>query len=169
VPSRVSRDTEGYLRNVPVVERVIKAPPERVFAVLADGWSYSDWVVGTAHIRGVDPGWPEPGTKLYYQAGLWPLTVSDSTLALESQPPSRLVLRPRLRMLAQVIVRFELQPVAADATRVTLTENIEQGPVRWVWTRVNDIAMHARNVESLRRLADLVERGTDGQRPADER
>ena len=52
---------------------------------------------------------------------------------------------------------------------MTLTENIEQGPVRWVWTRVNDIAMHARNVESLRRLADLVERGTDGQRPADER
>lgn len=151
-----------------MVERVIKAPPERVFAVLADGWSYSDWVVGTAHIRGVDPGWPEPGTKLYYQAGLCPLTISDTTLVLESQPPVRLVLRPRLRVLGHLTVRFDLAPVDTDATRVTLTENIEQGPVRWLWTKAYDLAMHARNVEALRRLADLAERAADGPRPAEE-
>lgn len=152
-----------------MVERVIKAPPERVFAVLSDGWSYSDWVVGTAHIRGVDPGWPEPGTKLYYQAGLWPLTLSDTTLVLESQPPARLVLRPRLRVLGELTVCFDLAPVDTDATRVTMAEHIEQGPVRWVWTKAYDLAMHTRNVETLRRLADLAERAADGQRLAEGR
>ena len=38
-----------------IVSRTIRARPEQVFAVLADGWSYSDWVDGTAHIRSVDP------------------------------------------------------------------------------------------------------------------
>jgi hypothetical protein len=38
---------------VAVTRRVIQAPADHVFAVLADGWTYSDWVVGTAHIRDV--------------------------------------------------------------------------------------------------------------------
>lgn len=145
-----------------VVERVIKASPERVFTVLADGWSYSDWVVGTGHIRDVDPGWPKPGTRLHYQAGVWPLSLNDTTLSVESQPPTRLVLRPRMRALGQLTVHIELSPAGPDGTRVRLTENLEQGPIRWFLTRLNDLAMHGRNVESLRRLADLAERRPNG-------
>ena len=70
-----------------------------VFAVLADGWSYSDWVVGTVHMRDVDaelaasrvPTAPQgrtladvaaghstvvaltPERRLKLNAGLWPL------------------------------------------------------------------------------------------------
>lgn len=36
------------------VSRVIAATPEQVFAVLAHGWSYSNWVTGTSHMRAVD-------------------------------------------------------------------------------------------------------------------
>jgi hypothetical protein len=32
------------------VSRIIRTAPGRIFAVLADGWSYASWVVGAAHI-----------------------------------------------------------------------------------------------------------------------
>lgn len=153
---------KGYGIDVAIVERVIKAPPERVFEVLADGWTYSDWVVGTSHVRAVNPGWPRPGTTLHYQIGIYPVSLKDSTVSLESQPPTRLVVRPRMRMLGSLVAHFELTPVGSDATRVRLTENVERGPMRWFLTKLNDLAIHGRNRESLRRLADLAERHPDG-------
>jgi hypothetical protein len=44
--------------GVSSTEYVINTTPDRVFAILADGWTYSDWVVGTAHIRDVDRDYP---------------------------------------------------------------------------------------------------------------
>ncbi|MFI9640652.1 SRPBCC family protein [Micromonospora sp. NPDC051925] len=52
-----------------IVEKVIDAPPQRVFDVLADGWTYSDWVVSTVHVRDVDAQWPRVGTRLHHRAG----------------------------------------------------------------------------------------------------
>lgn len=52
------------------VSRVIAATPEQVFAVLAHGWSYSNWVTGTSHMRAVDANWPQPGFKLHHAAGI---------------------------------------------------------------------------------------------------
>ena len=45
------------------VSRTIAPHPTGIFAVLADGWSYAGWVVGAAHIRGVDDGWPAVGAR----------------------------------------------------------------------------------------------------------
>jgi uncharacterized protein YndB with AHSA1/START domain len=146
---------------VAVVEGVIKAPPERVFAVLSNGWTFSDWVVGTSHIRAVDARWPEPGSRLHYQIGLYPLSLKDSTVSLESQPPRRLVIRPRVRWLGSLIVILELEPVGSDATHVRFTEDIEQGPLLWFRNKLNDLLIHGRNRESLRRLADLAEHRSD--------
>jgi uncharacterized protein YndB with AHSA1/START domain len=147
-----------------VVERVIEAPPEVVFAVLADGWTYSDWVVGTAHIRQVDPDWPSPGSKIHHTAGPWPLSLNDRTVVVESRPPSRLVMQPRLWPLGTLTVHIELTPVDAHATRVTIAEDFESGPMRWLRTKVNDIALHGRNREALRRLDDLATRRYAGIR-----
>lgn len=144
-----------------IVERVIQAPPERVFEVLANGWTYSDWVVGTSHIRAVNPDWPKPGTKFHYQIGMYPLSLKDSTTSVESNPPTRLVLRPRMRLLGSLIVHIDLTPVGSDATRVTMTEDFERGPLRSLRSKLNDLAIHGRNRESLRRLADLAERRPD--------
>lgn len=36
------------------VSHVIAASPPRVFSVLADGWTYSNCVTGTSHMRAVD-------------------------------------------------------------------------------------------------------------------
>ena len=130
--------------------------PERVFAVLADGWTYSDWVVGTAHIRDVDPDWPAPGTAIHHKAGPWPFSLRDTTVALDCEPPRMLLMAPRLWPLGAARVRLVLTPVGPATTRVQLTENVTAGPLRWLRTKVNDLALHWRNRESLRRLGDLA-------------
>jgi hypothetical protein len=40
------------------VSRVVGTPPRKVWAVLADEWSYPLWVVGATHMRNVDLEWP---------------------------------------------------------------------------------------------------------------
>jgi uncharacterized protein YndB with AHSA1/START domain len=150
-----------------VVERVIAATPEQIFAVLADGWSYSDWVVGTAHIRDVDSEWPDPGAHLYHKA-VWPLALRDNTVVVGSDPPHWIVMRAHLRPLGDLTVKFTLVPVDDVQTRVTLQEHFSGGPMGWIRTKVDDLLMHWRNKEALRRLDDLatrkVARSGGGQR-----
>jgi uncharacterized protein YndB with AHSA1/START domain len=140
-----------------VVERVIAATPEQIFKVLADGWSYSDWVVGTAHIRDVDADWPKPGSQLYHKAAV-PFSLKDKTVVVDSDPPHWILMRPRLRPLGELTVRFTLTPVNEVETRVTLEEHFAAGPMGWVRTKVDDLLMHWRNKEALRRLSDLATR-----------
>jgi uncharacterized protein YndB with AHSA1/START domain len=145
---------------VAIVQRTVRATPERVFAVLSNGWSYSDWVVGTAHIRDVDPHWPALGARLHHKAGPWPLSLWDSSEVLAVEKDQRLCLNARLWPLGEAIVDIRLAPSGDDATRVTIEEDFEQGPLRWLQNKVNDMILHQRNNESLRRLGDLAERGS---------
>jgi hypothetical protein len=138
--------------------RVIDATPDRVFSVLADGWTYSDWVVGTAHIRDVDPDWPRPGTEIHHKAGPWPVSVHDRSTVLEYEPGRALLLKVRLWPLGAGRVRLVLDPVGDRATRVTMIEQFTEGPLLGLRNKVNDVLLHYRNRESLRRLADIVTR-----------
>jgi len=144
--------------SVAVVERVIPAPPDQVFAVLKDAWSYSDWVVGTAHIRAVDPHWPAPGSRLYHKVGPWPVSVRDNSEVLACTEPTELVVRAKMWPLGEATVALKLVDTGDGGTRVTLAEEFRAGPLRWVQTKVNDLILHARNVETLRRLGDLAVR-----------
>ena len=141
-----------------IVESSIAARPEDVFAVLADGWTYSDWVVGTSHIRAVDDGWPRPGTVLHHKAGPWPLSIHDRTISVRCEPPSLLVVAPQLWPLGAATVTITLERLDADHTLVGMHEDFERGPLRWLRTSINDVALHYRNRESLRRLGDLARR-----------
>jgi uncharacterized protein YndB with AHSA1/START domain len=143
---------------VAIVQRTVQAPPEQVFAVLADGWTYSDWVVGTAHIRDVDPLWPQVGTKLHHKAGPWPLSLHDRSEVLAVVPNRSLTLRAGLWPLGAARVELKLDPAGNGATRVTMREDFEAGPLRTVRNKINDLLLHRRNIEALRRLADLAER-----------
>jgi hypothetical protein len=144
------------------VQRTIEALPDRVFAVLADGWTYSDWVVGTAHIRDVDPDWPAPGTRLHHKAGPWPLSLADSSTVLSCDLNKQLTVKAGLWPLGEATIRIELEPLGATATRVTMHEEFAAGPLQWLQNKINDLVLHRRNVEALRRLADLAEHGRDG-------
>jgi hypothetical protein len=141
-----------------VVEQTVATTPARVWAVLADGWTYSDWVVGTAHIRAVDPAWPAAGSRIHHKAGPWPLSIHDSTVAVASERPHTLFLRPRMWPMGEAEVRITLIEIDAGRTKIRLAEDFRAGPLRWARTKLNDLVMHRRNRESLRRLADLAVR-----------
>ena len=136
--------------------RLINASPDRVYAVLSDGWTYSDWVVGTAHIRDVDAGWPRPGTEIHHKAGPWPVSIRDRTTVLASEPGRTLVMKVRLWPAGAGEVRIDLEPVGPDATRVTMMEEFTEGPLLGLRNKVNDVFLHYRNREVLRRLDDLA-------------
>ena len=40
-----------------------------MFATLSDGWLYSNWVVGTSHMRAVEAEWPAAGSRLHHCLG----------------------------------------------------------------------------------------------------
>jgi uncharacterized protein YndB with AHSA1/START domain len=143
---------------VAIVQRTIQAPPDRVFAVLADGWTYSDWVVGTVHIRDVDDTWPEPGAELHHKAGPWPLSLKDSSTVLSMEKDRELTVRAGLWPLGEAIIKIVLEPVGVSATKVTMHEDFNAGPLLWVRNKINDLVLHRRNIESLRRLADIATR-----------
>jgi uncharacterized protein YndB with AHSA1/START domain len=141
-------------------ERVVDTTPEQVFAVLADGWTYSDWVVGSAHIRDVDSDFPSPGSRVHHKVGPWPLSVKDESVVLECEAPYLLLLKVKIWPLGAGKVKFTLTPVADHATRVTMIEEFVEGPLLVARNKVNDLALRGRNKESLRRLSDLATRRT---------
>jgi hypothetical protein len=135
----------------------VPASPDQVFAVLADGWSYSGWVVGNSHIRDVDPGWPSVGCRIHHSAGAWPLQIEDVSAVVSVQPGRSLELAARLWRFGTATVRFTLTPIAdGRETRVVLAEQGVRGPVGRIPVAIQRILLRPRNVETLSRLADLA-------------
>src|SRR5688572_16875848 len=120
---------------------------DRIFAVLADGWSYSDWVVGTAHIRDVDADWPAPGTEIHHKAGPWPFSVKDRSTCLDCQPGRSIVLKVHLWPMGAGVARIALEPLGPATTRVTLEEQFTEGPLLAARNKINDLLLHYRNRE----------------------
>lgn len=139
--------------------RVIGASPAAAYAVLADGWTYGQWVVGTSHVRAVDAQWPAAGSRLHHAVGPWPLVVRDHTQVQECQRGRRLLLTARGWPFGEAEVELILQP-EGDGTRLTIRET-PIGGVGWLLRNpVGDALIHRRNVESLARFAALAERRT---------
>ncbi|WP_091560861.1 SRPBCC family protein [Micromonospora pattaloongensis] len=142
-----------------VVEEVMPVPPARVFAVLKDGWTYGDWVVGTAHIRDVDADWPRPGSSLHHKAGPWPFSLKDKSTVVSCDEPHQLTICAGVWPTGEATVEFRLAPTDGGGTRVTLAEDFSAGPLGAIWNRANDLVLYHRNRETLRRLADLATHG----------
>jgi uncharacterized protein YndB with AHSA1/START domain len=138
----------------------IDAPAASAFEVLADGWSFSNWVVGASHMRAVEANWPEPGSKLFHAVGSWPMLRRDETEVEDMVPGQRLQLIARGRPLGEARVTIELAPLGVDRCQVTMHETPISGPGSWVPESVIDPLLRRRNTESLARLAALVERRT---------
>jgi uncharacterized protein YndB with AHSA1/START domain len=137
----------------------IKASPADVYRVLADGWHYSQWVVGTSHVRAVDDGWPAPGSRLYHATGAWPLVVRDRTEVLAAEPERRLLLSARGWPFGEAEVEITLT-AGGSGTDLTIREQGSGGVGVLLRNPVGDALVYRRNVESVQRLAALVERRT---------
>jgi uncharacterized protein YndB with AHSA1/START domain len=143
--------------------RVIEATPEQVWNVLADGWLYPLWVVGASRMREVDDSWPEPGAKLHHSVGTWPLLIDDTTEVRECRPGHQLVLRARGWPAGEAEVVIRVRP-QGEGTEVALEEKVVAGPGALMPGFIEDPLLTWRNVETLRRLALLVEgRAAEGK------
>lgn len=137
--------------------RLVHAPPEDVWEVLADGWLYPLFVVGASRMRDVDESWPQVGASLHHSVGLWPLLIDDHTDVLDASPPSYLKLEAHAWPGGEAEVEFRLEPEGGD-TLVRIREDAVRGPGKLVPSLLRQPPLHWRNTETLRRLAYLAER-----------
>ena len=142
----------------------IKASPTDVYDVLADGWTYTQWVVGTSHMRAVDADWPAVGSKLHHCVGVWPVSLRDHTEIKESEPNQRLLMTARGWPVGEAEVELVLTP-EGGGTRVDIRETGTGGAGHLLRNPIGEKLIYRRNVESMARLAALVERRTT---PAEE-
>lgn len=124
---------------------------------MADGWTYSQWVVGNSRMRAVDANWPAPGSQICHSIGVWPLLLNDVTVVEKSVPPEELVLHAKGRPFggARIVLRLSDIP---DGCRVEMQEFPVSGPAALMPNRLSDIAVYPRNRETLWRLGALAER-----------
>ncbi|XVS66768.1 SRPBCC family protein [Actinosynnema sp. CA-299493] len=134
------------------VRLVVPTSVEQVFAVLADGWSYAGWVVGAAHIREVEAGWPGTGTRIHHSVGAWPVAVQDVTTVLDVDPPRMLELEARLWPLGAARIRFDLKSTP-DGCEVTMSEEAVKGPLSLLPAPAQSLFLVPRNRETLTRLS----------------
>lgn len=140
--------------------RSVAAPPEAVFAVLANGWLFPSWVVGATRMRAVDDEWPAVGAKLHHSVGVWPALINDSTSVLEWDPPRRAALQARIWPVGEATVTLEVRPEGTGCV-VRIVEEPSSGPLAMLPDPLADLPIKLRNVETLRRLAFLAEGHAD--------
>jgi uncharacterized protein YndB with AHSA1/START domain len=139
------------------VAATVNVPPEHVWTVLADPWSYAHWVCGTVSIRRADPEWPAPGSHLHHRFGPWPFRVRDTTTVRVAEPPRRLVLDARARPLGQVEAELIVTPRPGGA-RIVLRQRL-RGGLGAVWARAGHAVQVRRNSRSLHNLIEYCEAG----------
>ena len=141
------------------VTRDIAAPRERVWDVLANGWTLAQWVVGNSRMRAVDDDWPAPGSRILHSVGLWPLVINDETVVVSSTPNEELVLLAKGGLAGKARITLRLSDIP-DGTRVEMSEVAVAGPMRALPDRLQLLAFWPRNRECTWRLAGLAERLT---------
>ena len=141
-----------------MITRRVHAPTETVWAVLADGWTYATWAVGASRIRGVDPQWPQPGSRIHHSFGVWPALIDDHTDVLACDPRRQLLLKARGWPAGEASVRIHLTPASTpNSSIIRLTEDVTGGPGRLISRPARQLLIARRNTEALRRLALIAE------------
>jgi uncharacterized protein YndB with AHSA1/START domain len=139
------------------VTRDIAATRQRVWDVLANGWTYSGWVVGNSRIRAVDSNWPAPGARILHSIGTWPAVIDDETVVEHSIPGEELVLMAKTRPAAKARITLQLSDLPDGGCRVAMTEVVVSRPLSWVPDPVQLLGVAPRNRECTWRLAKIAE------------
>jgi uncharacterized protein YndB with AHSA1/START domain len=134
----------------------IAASPDDVWEVLSDPQAYREWVLGAKEIRGASEGFPETGSELHHTVGAGPLTIKDSTTVVRSERPKVLQLHAKLGPLGSASVTLRLEG-EDGRTRVVMHERGARGALQ-LFQPVNEALLRGRNLISLEKLRDAVER-----------
>jgi len=140
------------------VQRDTAASREDVWAAIADGWTYSQWVVGNSRMRAVDPNWPQVGSTIRHSVGVWPLLLDDVTVVEECHPLQRLVLLAKGRPFGKARITLRLFDIDGGGCRIEMAEVPVGAPLGWVPKRLALAAAFSRNRECTWRLAAIAER-----------
>src|SRR6201982_3959622 len=113
------------------VTREVAATRQRVWDVLADGWTYSGWVVGNSRIRAVDSNWPAPGTPILHSICTWPAVIHDETVVERSVSSEELVLLAKVRPVEKTRIPLQLTGLPDGGFHVAISEVAVSRPLRW--------------------------------------
>lgn len=139
------------------VVRETSASRQRVWDVLADGWSYSGWVVGNSRIRAVDVDWPTPGARILHSIGTWPVVIDDETLVESNVVGEELVLLAKVRPAATARITLRLADINQGGCRIEMSEVALSAPLKWVPEGIQMLGVAPRNRECTWRLAMIAE------------
>jgi uncharacterized protein YndB with AHSA1/START domain len=145
---------------VAVLNVLIERSPEAVWAVLEDGRSYADWVVGTQQIREVDEDWPAVGSCIRYTVGAGRITINDTTIVRRLEPGRELELEARAGWLGSARISFDVRPWGKH-TLVIIDEHPLSGPgARW-HNAIVEVLLRFRN----RRMLDNLNHAVKNRSP----
>jgi uncharacterized protein YndB with AHSA1/START domain len=140
-----------------VLNVLVDRSPREVWDVLSDGRAYAEWVMGTGHIRAVDPDWPGRGSKIHYAFGTGRWTFEDVTTVRLVEPEQRLELEVHAGRLGTARVSIVLLSWGESQTVVILDEHPLSGAgARW-HSIVVEAVLRLRNERMLRTLARVVQ------------
>ncbi|MCV7078223.1 SRPBCC family protein [Mycobacterium szulgai] len=137
--------------------REVEASRQAVWDVLANGWTYSQWVVGNSRTRAVDSQWPEPGSAIRHSIGVWPLVINDQTVVESCTPGEELVLHAGLGLFGAARITMRLSEIPGGC-RVAMIEVPVEGAIGLIPDRLALVGIYPRNRECLLRLAAMAER-----------
>jgi uncharacterized protein YndB with AHSA1/START domain len=140
-----------------VVNVLIRRPPEQVWEVLADGYAYAEWVVGTQEVRAVDDDWPAVGTALHYTVGIGPLSFRGQTVVRRCEPGRQLGLEADGGPLGTARIVIDVIDWGAD-TVVVLDESPLRGTAYQLHNTLSEAVLLLRGRPMVNKLARLVER-----------
>jgi hypothetical protein len=136
--------------------RLIRATPEEVWKVLADGERYADWVVGTARSRPLRGSWPEVGAALGYEVRLGPVKLHNETVVRRCLPGRELELEAKAGPLGTARIALELRSWGDDTLII-----VDEHPLRGAGGMIHNVGVEAliqlRHREMLRRLEQVCE------------
>ncbi|RSS48811.1 SRPBCC family protein [Streptomyces sp. WAC07061] len=138
--------------------RLVRARPDRVWAVLENAGCYERWVVGTHLSRPADDRWPEEGSVLRYQVKAGPFRYEGETVVRVHEPPDRLELEARAGDHASARIAIEVRPWG-DETLVVLDEHPLRGRGWTFHHAAIDAVAQWRHRAMLARLARVCEDG----------
>ncbi|MGV0653984.1 SRPBCC family protein [Mycolicibacterium thermoresistibile] len=145
------------------VKRDVPASRRQLWEVIADGWTYSQWVVGNSRMRAVDPEWPAPGSTIRHSIGLWPLVINDVTVVEECVPLERIVLHAKGGPMGGARIELRLSDNPDGGCHLEMDEYPVSGPGKFIPNPLAQLAIWLRNRETTWRLAALAERLTPNQ------
>ncbi|MFF7856262.1 SRPBCC family protein [Streptomyces sp. NPDC007904] len=139
-----------------VRHHLIRTSPQAVWAVLADGTRYAEWVVGTSESEPVRGQWPQLGAAIRYEVRFGPLRLSDETVVRRCEPGQVLELEAKAGPLGTARIAIELRPWGDDCLVI-----VDEHPLRGAGGTIHNVGVEAliqiRHRAMLGRLAKLCE------------